>query len=246
MMPRVPMMPYGLPGPGYHPGPPPAGYPGIGPAWYPMPAALPPPPDDSTALASARHSSCSRSPRRDRKRRRGGGHGGGAEDDGGKGEKRAFKPYHATSVPKATDLESEFQCDSQPTTVMLRNIPNKFTQASLLEEIDAEGFSERYDFFYLPMDVRNKTNVGYAFVNFVDPSDMVRFSKHFEGYQFKKHTSQKIATVSPAHVQGLERNIQQLSRKAVTQFCDSQYRPIVLREGRRVDFEQVARELAKK
>lgn len=129
---------------------------------------------------------------------------------------------------------------------MLRNIPNKFTQASLLEEIDDEGFSERYDFFYLPMDVRNKTNVGYAFVNFVDPADMTRFCRHFEGYQFKKHTSQKIATVSTAHVQGLERNIQQLARKAVTQFCDSQYRPIVLREGHRVDFEQVAQELAQR
>ncbi|CAE8592902.1 unnamed protein product, partial [Polarella glacialis] len=91
--------------------------------------------------------------------------------------------------------------DGPPTTAMLRNIPNKFTQASLLEEIDAEGFSNTYDFFYLPMDVRNKANVGYAFVNFLDSSVMTRFIDHFEGYQFKKYNSQKIATVSPAHVQ---------------------------------------------
>lgn len=125
---------------------------------------------------------------------------------------------------------------------MLRNIPNKFTQASLLEEIDKEGFDNSYDFFYLPMDVRNKTNVGYAFVNFVASADMARFQRCFEGYQFKKHSSQKIATVSPAHVQGLERNIQQLAKKAVTHFNDSQYRPIVLRNGRRVDFEDAAKE----
>ena len=50
---------------------------------------------------------------------------------------------------------------------MLRNIPNRYSQASLLEEIDLAGFKGSYDFFYLPMDTQNRTNVGYAFINFL-------------------------------------------------------------------------------
>lgn len=126
---------------------------------------------------------------------------------------------------------------------MLRNIPNKYTQVSLLEEIDSEGFTDEYDFFYLPMDMHNKTNVGYAFVNFLDSGDLDRFCRHFEGYRFKQMVSQKIASVSPAHVQGLEKNIQQLAKKAVTQFRNSEYRPIVVRDGRRVDFNDFAKDL---
>lgn len=126
---------------------------------------------------------------------------------------------------------------------MLRNIPNKFTQATLLDEIDAEGFADKYDFFYLPMDVKNKTNVGYAFVNFTSPENMKLFQEKFQAYQFKKHQSLKIAAVTRAHVQGLEGNIRQLGKKAVTQFDDSEYRPIILRNGVRVEFEDMAKEL---
>lgn len=57
---------------------------------------------------------------------------------------------------------------------MLRNIPNRYSQASLLQEIDAAGYEGTYDFFYLPMDTQNRTNVGYAFINFLTPQDLER------------------------------------------------------------------------
>jgi len=180
---------------------------------------------------------------RSRSRSRSRGKGARKRNAAAAGFKKEFKPYHATSVPKDTDLAANATADEPPTTAMLRNIPSKFTQQSLLEEIDAEGFNGLYDFFYLPMDVRNKTNVGYAFVNFLEPDDMARFSRHFEGYRFKNNNSQKIATVSPAHVQGLKRNIQQLSKKAVLHFNKGQYKPVVFRDGERVDFEVMAKEL---
>lgn len=119
---------------------------------------------------------------------------------------------------------------------MLRNIPNKYMQDTLLEEIDIEGFSGGYDFFYLPMDVRNNANVGYAFINFLRPEEFARFRQHFEGYQFKRAGSKKISTVSPALVQGLKANVQNLMKKRVTQ---GMYRPLVLRDGRRIDIEDV-------
>lgn len=171
------------------------------------------------------------------------GHHAGADDMGlgdveeGGSRKHPFRPYHAIRVPKRDNLQGNTSVDAEQevvstvTTVMLRHIPNKYTQASLLHELNRMGFTGRYDFFYLPMDVHNRTNVGYAFINFLTPQDALRFSRTLTNYKFQQHSSQKIATVSPAHVQGLVKNLFHFSNRAVSQSRDIQYRPIVVRNG---------------
>ena len=67
------------------------------------------------------------------------------------------------------------------TTIMIRNIPNKYTQQKLLETLDSEGQQGRYDFLYLPMDQKNNCNVGYAFINFISPLYIVDLHKRFFG-----------------------------------------------------------------
>ena len=61
--------------------------------------------------------------------------------------------------------EDEILCDPR-TTVMIRNIPNKYTIKELSEEIDY-NFGNTYDFLYLPCDIKNQCNVGYGFINFL-------------------------------------------------------------------------------
>ena len=51
---------------------------------------------------------------------------------------------------------------------MIKNIPNKYTINTFLEEINID-FKNKYDIFYLPIDYANKCNLGFAFINFVDP-----------------------------------------------------------------------------
>mmetsp|Transcript_97086 Transcript_97086/g.172818 ORF Transcript_97086/g.172818 Transcript_97086/m.172818 type:complete len:415 (+) Transcript_97086:51-1295(+) len=153
----------------------------------------------------------------------------------------AFRPYHSVSVPKSVDLHSQFQIETEnrpKTTIMLRNIPNRYTQATLLQQINKVGFEGTYDFFYLPMDTQNRTNVGYAFINFVSPEELDRFTERFADYRFEDHASQKVARVSLAHIQGFVENIRHFSHRAVTQSRNSQYRPIVIHEGVRMDLSE--------
>lgn len=83
------------------------------------------------------------------------------------------------------------------TSLMVRNIPNKYTQQMMLNELRENGYdSQKIDFFYLPIDFKNKCNRGYAFVNFVDYLDIVPFWEHYHGRHWRMFNSDKICDVS--------------------------------------------------
>jgi hypothetical protein len=126
----------------------------------------------------------------------------------------------------------------QPTTMMLRNIPNKYTQPKLLQELDELGYGGTYNFFYLPMDVHNRSNVGYAFINFNRAADALRFHHDFSLHRFQRFQSRKVGTVCVAHVQGLDENLRHFENRAVTQAKNDQYRPIVFNGSQRIEFEE--------
>merc|ERR1719362_1494224 len=65
----------------------------------------------------------------------------------------------------ADDDQSDEAWGSAGTTVMLRNIPNKYTRDMLIKRLNM-SFEGQFDFLYLPIDFRNKCNVGYCFINF--------------------------------------------------------------------------------
>ncbi|KAK4784233.1 hypothetical protein SAY86_018601 [Trapa natans] len=72
------------------------------------------------------------------------------------------------------DIERIIQGEDARTTLMIKNIPNKYTSKMLLAAID-EHHRGTYDFIYLPIDFKNKCNVGYAFINMTDPSQIIPF-----------------------------------------------------------------------
>lgn len=123
-------------------------------------------------------------------------------------------------VPKNVNLAAEFSkkgLESPPTTMMIRNIPNRYTQREFIKEVDDLGFAATYDFLYLPIDKGTLCNVGYAFVNFLEPSDAQRCSEVFYNYVFQRYRKArgKICAVSIAHLQGLEANLQHYQNSAV-------------------------------
>eukprot|EP00913_Durusdinium_trenchii_P012922 g12134.t1 len=109
-------------------------------------------------------------------------------------------------------------------------------------EINDLGFAGTFDFFYLPMDVHNRSNVGYAFINFLRPDDAELFRQKFSDHQFQRFQSRKISSVCTAHVQGLHENLRHFQNRAVTHARNDQYRPVVFRNGCRVDIEDILAE----
>jgi RNA recognition motif-containing protein len=136
-------------------------------------------------------------------------------------------------VPKNVDLAEEYKkttMEKPPTTLMIRNIPNRYTQNELILELEALGFGGTFDFLYVPLDKGTMSNVGYAFVNFVDPQAAAKCMESFHGYHFKRHrkVSGKIAAVSIAHLQGLEANLAHYKNAAVNTAKMKQRRPLVM------------------
>jgi len=115
-------------------------------------------------------------------------------------------------------------------TVMMRNLPNKYSQHLLVQEIAEAGFGEAYDFLYLPMDNQTGANRGYAFINFVRSSLAQRFKLAYEGKSMKSFNSSKIVNVTPAALQGFEANLQHYSSTKVNRGSPGS-RPIFLRNA---------------
>jgi hypothetical protein len=122
------------------------------------------------------------------------------------------------------------------TTVMLRNIPNKYTQRMLLDQLNSMGYEGKYDFFYLPIDFRNRCNVGYAFINFLSNSTAKLFKNHLDGYRLTGFNSQKICEVSYARVQGLDANVLHYRNSPVNGVTIPEYRPLLFADGKEIPF----------
>ncbi|KAA8529975.1 hypothetical protein F0562_034421 [Nyssa sinensis] len=99
------------------------------------------------------------------------------------------------------DIDRIMRGEDNRTTLMIKNIPNKYTSKMLLAAID-ERHRGTYDFIYLPIDFKNKCNVGYAFINMTDPSLIIPFYQAFNGKKWEKFNSEKVASLAYARIQG--------------------------------------------
>ncbi|XP_031284498.1 protein MEI2-like 5 isoform X1 [Pistacia vera] len=99
------------------------------------------------------------------------------------------------------DLEKIKNGEDTRATLMIKNIPNKYTSKMLLAAID-ENHKGTYDFLYLPIDFKNKCNVGYAFINMLSPAHIIPFYEAFNGKKWEKFNSEKVASLAYARIQG--------------------------------------------
>jgi len=133
------------------------------------------------------------------------------------------------------DYTEEIADNNIKTTLMLRNLPNKYTRDMLLEEIAEKGLLGDLDFFYLPIDLRHKCNVGYCFLNIADPANVQRFKDTFHNGKLEQVKSGKTCVVSDAKLQGLAVNIESYRNSAVMNMAEK-YHPLIFKNGEREAF----------
>jgi len=151
-------------------------------------------------------------------------------------KERFSKTFSHSFVPKVTELSPKTNFP-KVTTLMIRNIPNAYTRAMFVTEIDALGLTGTYDFLYLPIDKNTEWNVGYAFVNFLTPEKASECNRLLTNHTFRcfEHNSAKITKISPAHIQGLEKNLAYYQKTAVHCAGRIASRPLVLPGGHHSD-----------
>ncbi|CAL9208415.1 unnamed protein product [Musa hybrid cultivar] len=147
------------------------------------------------------------------------------------GWRRKASVPRARSRRKESELKGDenvaVEVDGGKTTVMIKNLPNKFTKEKLLGILDQHCYAENqkimeegnekslelgkgdissttlseFDFLYLPIDFNTGNNMGYAFVNFTSAVAAWRLYGSLQNYDWKPHGSRKICVVTYARIQ---------------------------------------------
>lgn len=117
------------------------------------------------------------------------------------------------------------------TTFMIRNIPNRYLPNTIRVDIDKAGFCSKYDFFYMPCDVDQRVNAGYAFIDFVHPMFGNDFIQWIHGKQLPRYISRKVVEVSVAKIQGFKPNVDSLMRSLVVAVLPEDLKPVMLLKG---------------
>jgi len=124
---------------------------------------------------------------------------------------------------------------SDDVTLMLRNIPNKYSQEQLLTDLDA--YRKAIDFLYLPTDFKNTCNLGYAFLNFRDGDVAEAFAAAHNGERLPRFPlSPKVLSVQCARVQGVQANIERFRDSSVMGVQVEAMKPMLFEDGVQISF----------
>ena len=98
------------------------------------------------------------------------------------------------------DIRKILKREENRKTLMIKNIPNKFTINDFLKIFS--DFNEKFNLFLIPTDIKRKKNYGYAYINFLDSLDIIYFYYRFNGKKWPNTNSIKICEIIFAKIQG--------------------------------------------
>lgn len=111
---------------------------------------------------------------------------------------------------------------------MIKNIPNKYSQALLRETIEST-LQGKFDFLYLPIDFKNQCNVGYAFINMLAPEHVSALYQQFNGKRWDHYNSNKVCEITYARLQGFNAMTRHFSTSTIRQLHDAKLKPIIFK-----------------
>ena len=109
------------------------------------------------------------------------------------------------------DINNILNGKEKRTSIMIKNIPIKYSIDDFIKEINIKmGFDDiknykTYDWIYLPISNNNNNkNLGYAFINFINPLCIIEFYNKFTGLKWKNNNGHKECQITYAKYQGKE------------------------------------------
>jgi len=120
----------------------------------------------------------------------------------------------------------ELILNDQRTTLMIKNIPNKYSQVTLVETVN-QSHKGRYDFLYLPIDFRNQCSIGYAFINLRTKQDVLSFYQAYHEKRWAYYQSKKVCQVTYARIQGKRQLVSHFNKSPVMRQPDKKLHPLI-------------------
>jgi len=109
--------------------------------------------------------------------------------------------YNIDNPYNIINLDNIIKNIDKRTTLIIRNIPNKYTIPLLLIELN-EDFRGKFDTIYLPQDKIRDSNLGFGFINFINPFHLILFYEKFMGKKWNFFNSQKKCFLAYSNFQG--------------------------------------------
>ena len=109
--------------------------------------------------------------------------------------------YNLDSPKNIINLDNILKSRDKRTTLIIRNIPNKYTISLLLDELN-RNFEQKFDIVYLPQDYINNSNLGFGFINFVNYMHLILFYDEFVGKKWNCFNSKKRCQLAYSKYQG--------------------------------------------
>ena len=98
--------------------------------------------------------------------------------------------YNSDFSKNMINIEKIIQFKDTRTTLIIRNIPNKYDISLLIKELN-KNFENKFYIVYLPFDIQRNSNLGFGFINFVNPIHILLFCEEFIGKKWNISNSQK-------------------------------------------------------
>ena len=115
------------------------------------------------------------------------------------------------------------------TTIMMRNIPTRTSSKTLLEVLGRTFDTppeELVDFVYLPIDFKTNKNLGYCFMNFIDPDRATEFIAKLDKQKYVFcDTSEKQLQISFSNRQGFLKNLEVFTQTKMLDTWPDIFRP---------------------
>ena len=112
------------------------------------------------------------------------------------------------------DIKRILYLEDRRTTLMIKNIPNKFKRDLLLKIID-QNFKGAYDLFILPTDANGYKNFGYSFINFTCSYCIPYFYFLFHNKKWSSTNSKKVCEITYSKIQGRNNLLSHYSSKII-------------------------------